>query len=352
MQALALSEDDLGKRNMPLVFGVALLLSLVAAINLAAFIGPDAGIGFGCRGRLRPPALAGWACSSAFSPLSVRAPPVESLGYSRWILHDRAHTYGAIPTRRLGKFRAVAVPCQSQADPAIIASLFIHGVRYGLYYRVLTILPIHQPTGWSARVGFLFPWAVLQAHWGDPERILTQLPGLEGYDAWWLSYADADIGGGQYLWVYRQRQTGVTGCNRRGPGRKRQGLGYRLHGCREPRYLPTLHPRSAGRNWSPRLPKRWSGAQRYLPPPVLEETHDPFVDLVPPQGIKLTPRHYAYLKISEGCNHRCSFCIIPSMRGDLVSRPIGEVLDEAERLAAAGVRRTTGYFTGHQCLRC
>lgn len=67
-------------------------------------------------------------------------------------------------------------------------------------------------------------------------------------------------------------------------------------------------------------------------------THDPFTDIVPPQGIKLTPRHYAYLKISEGCNHRCSFCIIPSMRGDLVSRPVGDVLDEAQRLAKAGVK--------------
>ena len=66
--------------------------------------------------------------------------------------------------------------------------------------------------------------------------------------------------------------------------------------------------------------------------------HDPFVDLVPPQGVKLTPRHYAYLKISEGCNHRCSFCIIPSMRGDLVSRPIGEVLGEAQRLFESGVK--------------
>ena len=66
--------------------------------------------------------------------------------------------------------------------------------------------------------------------------------------------------------------------------------------------------------------------------------HDPFVDLVPPQGIKLTPRHYAYLKISEGCNHRCSFCIIPSMRGDLVSRPAAEILYEAERLVVAGVK--------------
>jgi ribosomal protein S12 methylthiotransferase len=70
----------------------------------------------------------------------------------------------------------------------------------------------------------------------------------------------------------------------------------------------------------------------------LPRPHDPFIDLVPPQGIKLTPKHYAYLKISEGCNHRCSFCIIPSMRGDLVSRPIGEVMREAENLVQAGVK--------------
>ena len=70
----------------------------------------------------------------------------------------------------------------------------------------------------------------------------------------------------------------------------------------------------------------------------LERPHDPYTDLIPPQGIKLTPRHYAYLKISEGCNHRCTFCIIPSMRGDLVSRPIGEVMQEAENLVRAGVK--------------
>jgi len=69
----------------------------------------------------------------------------------------------------------------------------------------------------------------------------------------------------------------------------------------------------------------------------LPKPHDPYTDLVPPQGIRLTPNHYAYLKISEGCNHRCSFCIIPSMRGDLVSRPIGEVMNEAENLVNAGV---------------
>src|SRR5258707_15469051 len=74
-------------------------------------------------------------------------------------------------------------------------------------------------------------------------------------------------------------------------------------------------------------------AHRAVPP-----QHDPFLDLLPPEGIKLTPRHYAYLKISEGCNNRCSFCIIPKLRGDLVSRPTADVLREAERLVAAGVK--------------
>jgi ribosomal protein S12 methylthiotransferase len=76
------------------------------------------------------------------------------------------------------------------------------------------------------------------------------------------------------------------------------------------------------------------GAVHEAAPPA----HDPWLDLVPPQGVKLTPRHYAYLKISEGCNNRCSFCIIPSLRGDLVSRPIADVLREAEKLVKAGVR--------------
>jgi ribosomal protein S12 methylthiotransferase len=76
-----------------------------------------------------------------------------------------------------------------------------------------------------------------------------------------------------------------------------------------------------------------TAVHRHLPRP-----HDPYTDLVPPQGIRLTPRHYAYLKISEGCNHRCTFCIIPSMRGDLVSRPVGDVMKEAENLVRAGVK--------------
>jgi ribosomal protein S12 methylthiotransferase len=70
----------------------------------------------------------------------------------------------------------------------------------------------------------------------------------------------------------------------------------------------------------------------------LPKPHDPYADLVPPQGVRLTPRHYAYVKISEGCNHRCTFCIIPGMRGDLVSRPVGDVMEEAHRLVSSGVK--------------
>ncbi len=84
----------------------------------------------------------------------------------------------------------------------------------------------------------------------------------------------------------------------------------------------------------------------------LPKPHDPYIDLVPAQGIKLTPGHYAYLKISEGCNHRCTFCIIPSLRGDLVSRPIGEVLTEAEHLVNGRGEGTAGDFAGHQRLWC
>jgi ribosomal protein S12 methylthiotransferase len=76
-----------------------------------------------------------------------------------------------------------------------------------------------------------------------------------------------------------------------------------------------------------------AAVHQHLPKP-----HDPYSDLVPPQGIRLTPKHYAYVKISEGCNHRCTFCIIPSLRGDLVSRPVGEVMQEAQNLVNAGVR--------------
>ena len=93
------------------------------------------------------------------------------------------------------------------------------------------------------------------------------------------------------------------------------------------------HPRVLAVTGPHALSEVMAAVHEHLPP-----LHDPFVDLVPPQGIKLTPEHYAYLKISEGCNHRCSFCIIPSLRGDLVSRPIGEIVQEAEKLVDAGVR--------------
>src|SRR5881396_2928590 len=93
------------------------------------------------------------------------------------------------------------------------------------------------------------------------------------------------------------------------------------------------HPKVLAVTGPHALEEVMTAVHEHLPRP-----HDPFTDLVPPQGIKLTPRHYAYLKISEGCNHRCTFCIIPSMRGDLVSRPIGEVMQEAENLVKGGVK--------------
>ena len=93
------------------------------------------------------------------------------------------------------------------------------------------------------------------------------------------------------------------------------------------------HPRVLAVTGPHATPEVMAAVHAHLPKP-----HDPFTDLVPPQGIRLTPRHYAYLKISEGCNHRCTFCIIPSMRGDLVSRPVGEVMKEAENLVQAGVK--------------
>jgi ribosomal protein S12 methylthiotransferase len=103
-------------------------------------------------------------------------------------------------------------------------------------------------------------------------------------------------------------------------------------GARRERILER-HPRVLEVTGPQRYEEVVSAVHTHLPP-----RHDPFEDLVPPQGVRLTPRHYAYLKISEGCNNRCSFCVIPAMRGRLASRPIGEVLREAERLVAAGVK--------------
>ena len=109
-----------------------------------------------------------------------------------------------------------------------------------------------------------------------------------------------------------------------------------------------LHPRVLAVTGPQQYEAVVSAVHRHAPPPAV---HDPLLDLVPPQGIKLTPRHYAYLKISEGCNHHCTFCIIPSMRGRLVSRPAGEVLGEAERLVEAGVQGIAGHLPGHLGLR-
>src|SRR6202162_5460966 len=101
----------------------------------------------------------------------------------------------------------------------------------------------------------------------------------------------------------------------------------------QPQKILDRHPQVLKITGPQRYAEVVAAVHEHLPP-----KHEPFVDLVPEQGIKLTPKHYAYLKIAEGCNHRCSFCIIPAMRGDLVSRPLGEVMSEAEHLLRAGVR--------------
>jgi ribosomal protein S12 methylthiotransferase len=170
----------------------------------------------------------------------------------------------------------------------------------------------------------------------DSEQVLTQLR-AEGY-AIAPSYDGADlvvvntcgfidaavaesldaIGEGQA----ENGQVIVTGC-----------LGAKDGG----EFVRDAHPKVLAVTGPHATHEVMAAVHRHLPKP-----HDPFVDLVPPSsggiGVKLTPAHYAYLKISEGCNHRCTFCIIPSLRGDLVSRPIGDVLAEAERLFRAGVR--------------
>ena len=113
----------------------------------------------------------------------------------------------------------------------------------------------------------------------------------------------------------------VTGCLGAKPG---EGGGT---------FVEQMHPSVLAVTGPHATQEVMDAVHRHVPKP-----HDPFVDLVPPQGIKLTPKHYAYLKISEGCNHRCTFCIIPSLRGDLVSRPVGDVLGEAQRLFESGVK--------------
>jgi len=164
----------------------------------------------------------------------------------------------------------------------------------------------------------------------DSERILTQLR-TEGYEVS-SQYKDADLvivntcgfidaaveesldSIGEAL--AENGKVIVTGC-----------LGAREEEIR------ARHPQVLKVTGAHALEQVVASVHEHLPP-----RHDPFTSLLPPQGVKLTPNHYAYLKISEGCNHRCTFCIIPSMRGDLVSRPVDDVLLEAERLVNAGVK--------------
>ncbi len=164
----------------------------------------------------------------------------------------------------------------------------------------------------------------------DSERILTRLR-AEGY-AISGSYAGADlvlVNTCGFLDSARDESLAAIGEALAENGR------VIVTGClgASPALIREKHPRVLAVTGPQQYEAVVAAVHEALPP-----LPDAFVDLVPPQGIKLTPRHYAYLKISEGCNHRCSFCIIPSMRGDLASRPVAAVLGEAERLAAAGVK--------------
>lgn len=182
----------------------------------------------------------------------------------------------------------------------------------------------------NPRVGFVSlgcPKALV-----DSERILTQLR-MEGYDVV-STYQDADVvvvntcgfidsAKAESLEVIGEaiKENGkviVTGC-----------MGVEEGNIRD------VHPSVLAVTGPQQYEQVVNAVHEVVPP---RQDHNPLIDLVPPQGIKLTPRHYAYLKISEGCNHSCSFCIIPSMRGKLVSRPVGDVLDEAQRLVKAGVK--------------
>jgi len=169
----------------------------------------------------------------------------------------------------------------------------------------------------------------------DSERILTQLK-VEGYNVS-ASYEGADLivvntcgfidsavqesldAIGEAM--HANGKVIVTGCL----GAKNGNEGKDM--------ITSLHPKVLAVTGPHATEEVMQAVHIHLPKP-----HDPFIDLVPDHGVKLTPKHYAYLKISEGCNHRCTFCIIPSMRGDLVSRPIGEVIREAESLKKSGVK--------------
>ena len=166
----------------------------------------------------------------------------------------------------------------------------------------------------------------------DSERILTQLR-MEGYNIV-PSYNDADmviVNTCGFIDSAVQESLGAIGeaLNENGKVLVTGCLGAKKDD------IVQIHPNVLGVTGPHAYEEVLSQVHQHLPP---SPVHNPFTDLVPPQGIKLTPRHYAYLKISEGCNHSCSFCIIPDMRGKLVSRPIGQVMGEAERLVKAGVK--------------
>ncbi|MBA3979258.1 MAG: 30S ribosomal protein S12 methylthiotransferase RimO [Alcanivorax sp.] len=187
--------------------------------------------------------------------------------------------------------------------------------------------PGHPPPG---KVGFISlgcPKALV-----DSERILTQLR-TEGYEVV-PTYDDADV-----------VVVNTCGFIDAAKAESLEAIGEAISengkvivtGCMgvEEDTIRKVHPQVLSVTGPQQYEQVVSAVHQVVPP---RADHNPFVDLVPPQGIRLTPRHYAYLKISEGCNHSCSFCIIPSMRGKLVSRPVGDVLDEAERLVKAGVQ--------------
>ena len=182
----------------------------------------------------------------------------------------------------------------------------------------------------SPKVGFVSlgcPKALV-----DSERILTQLK-TEGYDVA-SDYAGADlvvVNTCGFIESAVQESLDAIGEAMSANGR------VIVTGClgKDEAKIRQMHPNVLKVTGAAAYQDVMEAVHEYVPQPP---NHNPFIDLVPEQGIRLTPKHYAYLKISEGCNHRCTFCIIPSMRGDLVSRPVGSVLSEAQALKNAGVK--------------
>jgi len=169
----------------------------------------------------------------------------------------------------------------------------------------------------------------------DSERILTQLK-LDGYDVV-NSYDDADVVVVNTCgFIDSAKQESLDAINE---AMKENGKVI-VTGCmgkgNDAEVIKQQNPGILAVTGPAAYEEVMTAVHDWVPPTVTE--HDPFTDLVPPQGVKLTPRHYSYLKISEGCNHSCTFCIIPDMRGKHVSRPIGDVLEEAKRLVAAGTK--------------